>query len=157
MMPPDPNLSRQQQRIHHCPSKTPHTAATPKRRRSVKHRTTTKTAHSPNPNQRGGEKSGLDAIINARFAELTSDEAMKELEAAGLAYGRLNQVADVSQHPHLRRLGVATPGGEVEMIAPAAVFDGDKAPMFRPVPSPGSHTEALKEEFKSSTRQRANN
>ncbi|EPR21249.1 carnitine dehydratase [Agrobacterium sp. TS43] len=107
--------------------------------------------------ERLGNRAQLDSIINARFAELTSDVAMKELEAAGMAYGRLNQVADVSQHPHLRRVGVATPGGEVEMIAPAAIFNGDKAPAFRAVPALGSHTEALKQEFKSSMPQRANN
>ncbi|AZN98021.1 MAG: CoA transferase [Mesorhizobium sp.] len=101
--------------------------------------------------KRLGNRAALDEIVVQRFAELSSDEAMTELEAAGLAYGRLNQVEHVSKHPHLRRLSVATPSGVIEMIAPAAIFDGEKAPLLRPVPAMGAHSEALRKEFGAST------
>lgn len=92
-------------------------------------------------------RKALDEIISQRFAEFTSEEAMRELEAAGLAYGRLNQVEEVSRHPHLRRVKVATPEGEIDMIAPPAIFDGETCPSFGPVPGLGVHSQALREEF----------
>lgn len=48
-------------------------------------------------------RANLDEIVNERFARLSSEQAMHELEEAGLAYGRLNQIGDLSEHPHLRR------------------------------------------------------
>lgn len=96
-------------------------------------------------------RKALDDIIVRRFRELTSDEAMQELEAAGLAYGRLNGIADVSRHPHLRRVPISTPGGEVEVIAPPAIFDSG-TPHLRPVPEHGAHSDQLREEFRGASR-----
>lgn len=97
--------------------------------------------------ERVANRASLDEIIVDRFAQLSSDEAMRELEAAGLAYGRLNQINDVSKHPHLRRVPVSTPGGDICVIAPGAIFDGERAPELRPVPALGAHSEALRKEF----------
>ncbi|WP_024520860.1 CaiB/BaiF CoA-transferase family protein [Bradyrhizobium sp. Tv2a-2] len=89
----------------------------------------------------------LDEVVVDRFAQISSEEAMRELETAGLAYGRLNQIEDVSQHPHLRRVPVSTPAGDVELIAPAAIFDEERAPALRPVPAQGAHSAKLRNEF----------
>ncbi|MCK1552674.1 CoA transferase [Bradyrhizobium sp. 177] len=89
----------------------------------------------------------LDKIVVERFAQLRSDEVMRELEAAGLAYGRLNEIPEVSRHPHLRRVSVSTPEGEVRVIAPGAVFDDENAPELGPVPARGAHSHLLREEF----------
>jgi crotonobetainyl-CoA:carnitine CoA-transferase CaiB-like acyl-CoA transferase len=97
--------------------------------------------------ERLSNRAALDAIINERFSRLESEEAMRELEAAGVAYGRLNQVADVSHHPHLRRVNVVTPGGDINVIAPAAIFDGEASPQFGAVPQLGAHSAAIREEF----------
>jgi len=94
-----------------------------------------------------------DVIID-RFAQVSSDNAMSELEAAGLAYGRLNQIEDVSQHPHVRRVPLSTPGGDIQMIAPPAIFNGEKAPKFGAVPARDAHSEALRKEFGDFSRQR---
>ncbi|RWO48381.1 MAG: CoA transferase [Mesorhizobium sp.] len=96
----------------------------------------------------------LDQIIERRFSELSCHDAMHELEAAGLAYGRLNEVADVSRHPHIRRVQVGTPEGTVETIAPAAIFNAEH-PSLRPVPILGAHTEAVREEVLGLLRERA--
>ncbi|NJO32344.1 MAG: CoA transferase [Rhodospirillales bacterium] len=103
--------------------------------------------------ERLGNRSAVDEIIARRFGELTSEEAMKELEAAGLAYGRLNEIPEVSRHPHLRRVPISTPGGEIEVIAPPAIFDSE-SPRLGPVPERGAHSERLREEFKGAERQR---
>ena len=97
-------------------------------------------------------RAALDEIITRRFSEFTSEEAMHELEAAGLAYGRLNEIAEVSRHPHLRRVPVSTPSGEIEMIAPPAIFDSE-SPRLGPVPERGAHSDSLRKEFTGATRQ----
>lgn len=100
-------------------------------------------------------RASLDEIIIDRFAQISSDEAMVQLEAAGLAYGRLNQVEDVSSHQHLRRVPVSTPAGDVLVIAPGAIFDGERVPVFRPVPARGAQSEALRAEFGNLPQRRA--
>ncbi|MCP1909601.1 crotonobetainyl-CoA:carnitine CoA-transferase CaiB-like acyl-CoA transferase [Bradyrhizobium elkanii] len=99
-------------------------------------------------------RAALDEIVADRFARLSSSEAMSELEAAGLAYRRLNQIEDVTQHCHLRRVSVPTPAGDVRLIAPGAIFDGERTPALRPVPDCGAHSETLRSEFGSLSQQR---
>ncbi|MQU68380.1 CaiB/BaiF CoA transferase family protein [Sinorhizobium meliloti] len=106
--------------------------------------------------QRLGNRAELDQIIVARFSEISSNQAMAELEAAGLAYGRLNQIEDLSTHPHVRRIAVSTPQGDIDMIAPAAIFDTVKSPAFRPVPALGAHSEAIRNEFGPQSRRSMN-
>ncbi|TIM56156.1 CaiB/BaiF CoA-transferase family protein [Mesorhizobium sp.] len=101
--------------------------------------------------QRIGNRARLDEIIRRRFCELSSEEAMRELEATGLAYGRLNEISAVSQHPHLRRVRVETPEGPVETIAPAAVYDSESVSL-RPVPALGAHTDAVRQEIEARSR-----
>lgn len=88
----------------------------------------------------------LDQIIQAAFDQLTADEAMTALEQAGLAYGRLNGIADLLDHPHARKITVATPAGDVEMIAPPAIFNGS-VPPFGPVAALGEQDAAIRAEF----------
>ncbi|TIS39664.1 CaiB/BaiF CoA-transferase family protein [Mesorhizobium sp.] len=104
--------------------------------------------------ERLGHRAELDEIIERRFSELSCHEAMQELEAAGLAYGRLNEVADISNHPHVRRVGVGTPKGIVDTIAPAAIFNSERSSL-RPVPALGAHTQAVREEVRGLLRERA--
>ncbi|PBC04125.1 CaiB/BaiF CoA-transferase family protein [Mesorhizobium sp. WSM3860] len=104
--------------------------------------------------ERLSHRAQLDKIIERRFSELSCQVAMQELEAAGLAYGRLSEVADVSKHPHVRRVEIGTPEGSVETIAPAAIFNYEQ-PSLRPVPALGAHTEAVREEVEGLLRNRA--
>jgi crotonobetainyl-CoA:carnitine CoA-transferase CaiB-like acyl-CoA transferase len=105
--------------------------------------------------ERLGNRAALDEVVISRMSQLSSEQAMHELEAAGLAYGRLNQISDVTKHPHVRRVTVSTPAGEIEVIAPPAIFDAEKAPSFRPVPALGSSSEAIRQEFSVSSQQHA--
>lgn len=98
--------------------------------------------------ERLASRKALDEIIATRFAGLPSDEAMRTLEAAGLAYGRLNEIEDLARHPHLRRVEVQTPEGLVKVIAPGAIFDEELNPRFADVPAKGRHTDAIRKEFR---------
>jgi itaconate CoA-transferase len=87
----------------------------------------------------------LDAIIAARFASLSGDVLRQRLDDAGIAYGELNDVAGLAQHPHLRRVDVSTPAGIVSVPAPPA--SRPLAAAQREVPALGAHTQRLRQEF----------
>jgi crotonobetainyl-CoA:carnitine CoA-transferase CaiB-like acyl-CoA transferase len=88
----------------------------------------------------------LDSIIAARFRSLTSSEAMERLEKAAIAYGRVNTLADLIDHPHVRRASIETPGGVIEGIAPPQMFSG-QVPKLGAVPALGQHSDAIRMEF----------
>jgi crotonobetainyl-CoA:carnitine CoA-transferase CaiB-like acyl-CoA transferase len=99
---------------------------------------------SSNP-LRVAHRADLDGAIAAIFAGWRHDEAVARLKAGRVAFGSVNQVADLSTHPQLRRLVVDTPTGPVNMVAPPVRLAG--APQPGPVPALGAHDEAIRREF----------
>ncbi len=85
----------------------------------------------------------LDQEIAPVFAKMTKGEAIDRLEAAGLAWGRVSTLSDLSGHPALRRITCEVPGGLFELAAPPLhpKLDGAK------VPALGEHSEAIRREF----------
>ncbi|MEE8515437.1 MAG: CaiB/BaiF CoA-transferase family protein [Alphaproteobacteria bacterium] len=105
--------------------------------------------YADNP-ARVANRTTLDQEIDAQFAPLKADELISRLEAAGIAYGRVNGVDGLARHPGLRRIWVETPSGPVELVAPPANWHGtgdDTPRRLGPVPAPGQHTDAIREEF----------
>jgi crotonobetainyl-CoA:carnitine CoA-transferase CaiB-like acyl-CoA transferase len=94
--------------------------------------------------RRVANRPALDRIVAERFARDPRGALGKRLKAADIAFGNLNEVADFSAHPHLRRLAVPTPGGEVDVPAPPGL-PSEARP--RPVPALGEHGEAIRREF----------
>jgi len=88
----------------------------------------------------------VDQLINGVFSQLDQDAAVGRLNQAGIAYGRLNDMAGLSTHPQLRRVKVETPGGDASVVAVAAIRS-DQAETPRKVPSVGEHSEAIRDEF----------
>jgi crotonobetainyl-CoA:carnitine CoA-transferase CaiB-like acyl-CoA transferase len=88
----------------------------------------------------------VDQLINGVFSELDQAVAVERLSQAGIAYGRLNDMAGLSAHPQLRRVRVDTPAGDVSVVAVAAIRS-DQAEIQRKVPSVGEHSEAIRNEF----------
>ena len=91
----------------------------------------------------------MDALIVAAFARHDMESLAEALREAGIAFGRLNDVAGLSAHPQLRRAAVETPAGTVDIVAPPARHgdgEGDDRPL-RPVPALGAHSEAIRGEF----------
>ncbi len=66
-----------------------------------------------------------DALVADGFARHDSAELTELLSEAGIAFGMLNDMSDLSAHPHLRRITVETPNGPVSHPAPAARFVGE--------------------------------
>jgi itaconate CoA-transferase len=97
-------------------------------------------------NDRVANRAAVDAEVARHFAGLTRAEAAARLNAAGIAYGFVNGVAELAAHPALRRLAVETPSGVVSMAAPAARF-ADGARVYGRVPALGEHGAAIRAEF----------
>jgi itaconate CoA-transferase len=87
-----------------------------------------------------------DGVVADCFGRLDVRSLSRQLEAAEIAFARVNEVADVLKHPHLRRLSVETPSGSILLPAPAARVDG-AASEFEAVPALGAHTDAVRREF----------
>ena len=96
--------------------------------------------------RRVAHRGEVDRLINDAFGALERDEVIARLRAAGIAYGRLNDVAGLSAHPQLRRVGVTTPSGEAAVVAVAAMRDNE-VERARRVPALGEHGDAIRAEF----------
>src|SRR5690348_14192196 len=81
-----------------------------------------------------------DKIVGDVFGSLNRDELIQRLEDADIAFGEVNTMADLTVHPHLRRIEVDTPKGIVTYSAPAAIFVGEPR-QYGPVPDVGEHAE----------------
>ena len=88
----------------------------------------------------------VDMLIKAVFSELDQAQAVERLRQAGIAYGRLNDIAGLSTHPQLRRVTIDTPGGEAKVVAVAAMRS-DTDETVRKVPLTGEHSKKIREEF----------
>jgi formyl-CoA transferase len=65
-----------------------------------------------------------DKAVGDSFAASTRDELLKLLSDADIAFAEVNSMADLAVHPHLRRIEVETPAGQVSYPAPPAIFVG---------------------------------
>ena len=88
-------------------------------------------------------RADVDARVAAALGRWTREEAMRRLEAAGVAYGALNELDDLIAHPQARTASVDTAAGEVELMAPGA----RPVDPLGPVPRLDQHGAALRTEF----------
>lgn len=99
-----------------------------------------------NNNARVANRPVVDARVGETFAQLTRDEAAARLRQANTAYGFVNDLAALGQHPALRRVPVDVPGGRAEIVAPPVIRSGEPWPLG-PVPTIGQHSTAIRSEF----------
>jgi crotonobetainyl-CoA:carnitine CoA-transferase CaiB-like acyl-CoA transferase len=99
----------------------------------------------------------LTALIEAKFADLSSLDVVALLDRAGIANGRLNAPKDLWEHPQLsardrwREVGIPG-GGTIQALLPPAIFDGFEAAMG-PVPALGQDTQHVLSELDFSAQQ----
>ena len=99
-----------------------------------------------NNRMRVDNRAYVDELLGRCFAGLDQAQAVERLNAADIAYGRLNDIAGLARHPQLRRERIATPSGEVELAAHAAL-SSNTAERLRSVPRLGEHSEKIRKEF----------
>ena len=96
--------------------------------------------------KRSTNRVALRALIEAAFASLTVEQVMQRLDAAGIGYGQMNEMADLWAHPQLkarnRWVQVGTSAGPIPALLPPG-----RTPAYTPrmdaVPAVGEHTEAI--------------
>ncbi|MBL8378967.1 MAG: CoA transferase [Burkholderiales bacterium] len=100
--------------------------------------------------RRSANREALRALIEAAFAPLTLAEVEARLDAAGIGYGRMNDMAGLWAHPQLaarqRWREVGSPVGPITALLPPGKSSAFEARMD-PVPALGEHTEAILREF----------
>jgi crotonobetainyl-CoA:carnitine CoA-transferase CaiB-like acyl-CoA transferase len=95
---------------------------------------------------RVANRPALDAAIAEVFGRLGREALTRRLFAAAIAYGAVNTPADLSAHPQLRRVTVATPTGPVELVAPPVEVRGRDFDLGA-VPALDEHGASLRREF----------
>ncbi|MBB4105490.1 CaiB/BaiF CoA transferase family protein [Allorhizobium borbori] len=78
------------------------------------------------------------ALVAGVFVSLTEEEAICRMVKADTAFASINDMAGLSQHPHLRRIMVETEAGPVACPAPAPIFI-DAPRSYGAVPALGQH------------------
>jgi formyl-CoA transferase len=100
--------------------------------------------------KRLANREALEPAVEQALARFTVEEAEARLEAASVAYSRLNDVADVLGHPQVvqrnRLLDIAVPGGSAGVLrAPFNIEGVDETPSA--IPAVGEHTDAILKEL----------
>jgi len=103
-------------------------------------------ARFANNTARCANRSALNEAIDAVLGTLSRDRLVGRLRVGKIAFGAVNSLADLAQHPQLRRAAVDTPSGPVALVAPP-VRRGDGKCTLRAVPAVGEHSEAIRREF----------
>ncbi len=96
--------------------------------------------------ERMRRRAETDGRVAAAFAAVDAATLTARLEAAEIAFARVNDPELLRTHPHLRRITVDTPSGPVSYPAPAALRSGP-ARRYGRVPTLGEHTEKVRAEF----------
>jgi itaconate CoA-transferase len=88
-------------------------------------------------------RAALTDIIVAAFKPLDGSTLIERLDAAGIANARLNDMADLWQHPQLKARNrwqdVGSAVGRLPALLPPGGF-ADYSPRMDPIPSLGEHT-----------------
>lgn len=92
----------------------------------------------------------LHAAIDRVCARLSVDEIIRRLEAAEIAYSRMNTVAEFIKHPQLTSRGrwtdIDSEAGPLRALQPPTVIEGVE-PVMGAVPALGQHTQAILDEL----------
>ena len=97
-------------------------------------------------NQRVANRDALEEIVAGVFSNAPRESVIDCLTAAGIAFGRLTDLEDLTAHPQNRFITVQSDGGEIELMAPGSMTRGETA-SYGPVPTLGQHSDAIRAEF----------
>jgi itaconate CoA-transferase len=95
--------------------------------------------------ERVRRRAETDARVQAAFGGTNVTVLSKKLDAAQIAFARVSDMAVLTQHPHLRRIAIATPSGPVSYPSPPRA----RAQGYGAVPALGEHSEKVHAEFSS--------
>ncbi len=88
----------------------------------------------------------LDVAVQDVFLKATAEEICEKLYDSDIAFGRVNELPQLSTHAALRRITIDSPSGPIELPAPPVRVAGEER-QYGAVPAIGSHSEAIRREF----------
>lgn len=99
-------------------------------------------------NQRVRNRKQLDDLVQSHFAKHSTQNMCDKLLNAGIAFGKVNTVSGLLDHPQLRTRNIEMHNGEtIELIAPPvqSTLSHDSVKPY--VPRSGEHNDMLRREF----------
>jgi formyl-CoA transferase len=96
--------------------------------------------------ERVKRRAETDGRVAKTFAMLDAQVLEQKLATADIAFARVNSPAELTRHPHLRRITVDTPSGAVSYPAPPR-RDDHAMRRYGGVPALGHHTAKVRAEF----------
>jgi itaconate CoA-transferase len=78
---------------------------------------------------------------------MTRDDLLKKLMAAGIAFGMLNEVQDLAEHPHLRAVKAYASEQEISLPASAIRWEHDDVNEKSRAPLVDEHGSSIRKEF----------
>jgi itaconate CoA-transferase len=96
--------------------------------------------------ERVKRRAQTDARVAAVFGATSEAELARKLDAAEIAFARVNDTGLLARHPHLRQIVVETPSGPVSCPAPPVRRKGERS-RYGKVPKLGEHSAAIRAEF----------
>lgn len=88
----------------------------------------------------------LEQLISGVFEASNREVVIERLDAASIAYGRVSDLADLTEHPQNRFRKIELENGNVEALGRGAVVAGKVKTALR-VPEIGAENERIREEF----------
>jgi len=89
----------------------------------------------------------VDNHVATKISKMLHSETSKKLKKAEIAYGTLNDLNGLSEHPALRRAIIFTPEAEIQIPAPPAISDKNPHEKLGKVPMLNQHGESIRSEF----------
>jgi crotonobetainyl-CoA:carnitine CoA-transferase CaiB-like acyl-CoA transferase len=88
----------------------------------------------------------IEKMIGDVLSEVAREDAMRLLNEAGIACGRLSTMEDMLAHPQAQLITVDSPSGPIEMMGRGTRVPGQRN-SYGPVPALGADGERLRKEF----------
>tara|TARA_Y100000590_G_scaffold460093_1_gene618647 strand:- start:78 stop:1199 length:1122 start_codon:yes stop_codon:yes gene_type:complete len=98
------------------------------------------------PIKRVINRKDLDNIISKEFRKYNKDHLINNLSEAKIAFGVLNEIKDLKNHPHLKKIKCKVGDEEIELIAPPEMSLNQKQTTTK-IPKIGENTKKIKKEF----------
>ncbi len=98
-------------------------------------------------NARVANRVELEAVLSSLVVAMDRAEIQRRLAAAAVAYGSVNSLEDLSNHPALRRRSVTSSTGTVVELPALPVRTGEGTADRSAVPSLGAHSDLIRAEF----------
>jgi len=95
---------------------------------------------------RVANRSFVDGKVSTLFASLSSTDVITRLARAQTAYGNINSVQDLIEHPQLRTRSMPVGERSIEVAALPWITEWDPS-SYRPAPAVNQHGEAIRAEF----------